>query len=428
VKRCTDHGGVTAPPLRRTKSAAGVMLLALATGIPPAIAHPPRSAADGVPASTAAPCALRSVPGVTMSEGFPVDYSTFAHATGRIRALTLFVDFPDARARHGARTRFREFFPATQSWFTTGSYGRLRYQPVPVLRYFTMPHTYRSYRIERGYGWQVHQRMMKDLLKVADRQVDFRGYDLVNILVTPNAGPPATETVLSVTWTGATAAVTDDGAALDKVSVLYGHDAAKYRVLNHENGHIFGLPDLYSGTDFRSTDRWAGQWDMMSLDWGMHSDFLAWHKWKLGWLDARQVACVSRAGTSEQTLTPVETPGGRKLVVVPSGGTGALAVEVRSRQGNDIGGCGEGVLIYRIRTDVPSGQGPVRVVDSHPDTSACESSSNAFNAHNDAPFDVGGAYRDPATGTTVRVVARDGRGRYTVRVTRPADLLGRGGR
>ncbi|GGO88935.1 M6 family metalloprotease domain-containing protein [Wenjunlia tyrosinilytica] len=421
MKQSTDGEGAISlarrsPALRCVKSAAVVVALALSTGIPSATARPPRPVAHG--SASEAACALRSVDGVTMSEGFPVDYSTFSRASGRIRALTLFIDFPDARADASAQARYDEFFPAAQQWFATASYGKLEYEPVPVLKYFTLPRSFTEYGIERGYGWQVHQQMMRDLLKVADKQVDFKDFDLVNVLVTPNAGPPASETVLSVTWTGATAAVSDEGGALDKVSVIYGHDAARYRVLNHENGHIFGLPDLYSGTDFRRTDRLAGQWDMMSLDWGLQNDFLAWHKWRLGWLDTGQVDCAVGDGTSEYQLSPVETPGGTKMVVVPEGEHGAFAVEVRSKQGNDSSACSEGVLVYWVRTDISSGQGPIRVMDANPRTAACETSSNSFNSHNDAPFGVGGVYRDPLTRTAVDVVAKDDDGRYTVRVTK----------
>lgn len=413
MTQSTPDKGAIRPLVHRMKTVAVTMLLAVTTATPTTAAaiRPEESPSAGT-------CLLPTVGGVVMSEGFPVDRSVFTRATGRVRALLLFVDFPDARARESASHRYREFFPAATKWFTTSSYGKLDYDPQPVLKYFRMPRGFDEYGIERGYGWRVHQRMMKDLLKVADKEVDFSRYDLVNVLVTPNAGPPASETVLSVTWTGATAAATDDGAELDRVSVLYGHDAAQYRVLNHENGHIFGLPDLYSGSDFRRTDRWAGQWDLMSLDWGMHNDLLAWHKRRLGWLDDGQVDCVLRRGTSEHTLSPVETPGGKKMVVIPASTTGAFALEVRSKEGNDVKACSQGVLLYWVRTDIPSGQGPVRVVDSRPDTSACEQSSTDFNAHNDAPFQVGERYHDSATSTTVRVVGKDEHGRYTVRVTK----------
>ncbi len=249
-----------------------------------------------------------------------------------------------------------------------------------------MPRPFSAYGIGRGYGWDAHTEMMRDLLKVADDGIDFRGYDLVNILVTPNAGPPADEAVLSVTWTGASAATTDDGAHLDKVSLIYGHDQSGFRVLAHENGHAFGLPDLYAADDFQRTDRLAGQWDTMSLDWGLQGDMLAWHKWRLGWLADRQIDCDAAGGVHTYRLRPVEEPGGAKAVVVPFGDTRAYVLELREAVGNDKKACRQGILAYQVRTDVDSGKGPVTIADAHPGTSACDFSSGSFNSLNDAPF------------------------------------------
>ncbi|MFJ4983092.1 M6 family metalloprotease domain-containing protein [Streptomyces sp. NPDC088732] len=364
------------------------------------------------------PCALRAAPGTAMSEGFGDGGHDFAAATGDVRALTLMVDFPDKRAPYPAEERYREFFPAVRQWFHRASYGRLRYASTPVLRWIRMPRPFSAYGIGRGYGWNAHTAMMRDLLRVADKSIDFSGYSLVNVLVTPNAGPPADQAVLSVTWTGAAAATTDDGARLDRVSLIYGHDQSGARVLSHENGHAFGLPDLYSVDAFGRTDRLAGQWDSMSLDWGLQGDLFAWHKWRLGWLDDAQVLCVRDAATHLVRLSPVEVAGGRKAVVVPLGRTSAYVVEARAARGNDAEACREGVLVYRIRTDVDSGHGPVTVRDAHPATTACEYSSASFNSLNDAPFRPGEHFADPASGLTVEVLAHDpDDDGWTVRVT-----------
>ncbi|MDJ0339992.1 M6 family metalloprotease domain-containing protein [Streptomyces sp. H10-C2] len=375
------------------------------------------------PPTAARPCALRATPGTAMSEGFP-DHaargvgSEFAPSTGRVRALTLFIDFSDAPAPYSARERYAEFFPAVQQWFARGSYGKLRYESTPVLRYLRMPRPFSSYGIGRGYGWDAHTAMMRDLLAVADHSIDFRGYDLVNILVTPNAGPPADEAVLSVTWTGASAATTDDGARLDRVSLIYGHDQSGSRVLGHENGHAFGLPDLYAADDFQHTDTLVGQWDSMSLDWGLGGDLLAWHKWRLGWLDDTQIACAAVRGDWTYALRAVSLPGGRKAVVVPYGRTRAYVIEARQASGNDREACREGVLVYQVRTDIDSGAGPVTVRDAHPGTSACDFSSGSFNSLNDAPFQVGEDYADPASGLKVKVLGRTRTGEWEVRVSR----------
>lgn len=384
----------------------------------------PRSPAlSASPPPAARPCALRATPGVAMSEGFPDSAARgpnaeFAPSTGRVRALTVLIDFPDAPAPYSARERYGEFFPAVRKWYAVSSYGRLDYRSTPVLRYIRMPRPFTAYGIGRGYGWDAHTAMMRDLLKVADRDIDFRGYDLLNVLVTPNAGPPADEAVLSVTWTGASAATTDDGAHLDKVSLIYGHDQSGSRVLSHENGHAFGLPDLYAAEDFPRTDTLAGQWDSMSLDWGLQGDLLAWHKWKLGWLDDDQIDCATARGQAVYRLRAIEVPGGRKAVIFPYSRTRAYVLEAREALGNDHDACREGILAYRVRTDIDSGEGPVTVQDAHPRTSACDFSSGSFNSLNDAPFRAGEGFTDPAAGLAFRVLGRTAAGEWKIQVTR----------
>jgi M6 family metalloprotease-like protein len=375
------------------------------------------------PPPSGRPCALRAVPGVAMSEGFPDHASTgpdgeFARSTGTVRALTLLIDFSDAPAPYSAAERYGEFFPAVKNWYAAASYSRLDYQSTPVLRWIRMPRPFSAYGIGRGYGWDEHTAMMRDLLQVADKDIDFRGYDLVNILVTPNAGPPADEAVLSVTWTGASAVTTDEGARLNKVSLIYGHDQSGSRVLSHENGHALGLPDLYAVDDFQHTDTLAGQWDTMSLDWGLQGDLFAWHKWRLGWLTDSQIHCDTAHGGETYRITPVETPGGSKAIIIPYGDTRAYVLEARSRTGNDKDACRTGVLAYRVRTDVDSGQGPVTVTDAHPLTSACDFSSGAFNSLNDAPFNVGDGWTDKDSGVTFSVLAHTAAGAWEIHVTR----------
>jgi M6 family metalloprotease-like protein len=409
-----SHGHNSAARRARLAVLACVMLFAAGGGA--AVSGGPVAA----PPLTGRPCALRAAAGIAMSEGFPAHRDgEFATSTGDVRALTLLVDFPDARAPYSARQRYAEFFPAVQEWYARSSYGRLRYRSTPVLRYLRMPRPFASYHIERGYGWRTHTAMMQDMLSVADKDIDFRGYDLVNVLVTPNAGPSADEAVLSVTWTGASAVVSDEGAGLDRVSLIYGHDQSGSRVLGHENGHVFGLADLYATDDFQRTDTLAGQWDNMSLDWGLQGDLLAWHKWRLGWLDDAQVACLMAPGERRTyVLVPVELPGGRKAVVVPYGRNRAYVIEARATRANDAQACSEGVLVYEVRTDVGSGDGPVTIRDAHPRTSACDFSSVSFNSLNDAPFRPGETFTDPAVGLRVEVLARDTTRNWTVRVTR----------
>ncbi|CAM5263171.1 hypothetical protein STANM309S_03148 [Streptomyces tanashiensis] len=170
-----------------------------------------------------------------------------------------------------------------------------------------------SYGIERGSPYEPGYRsLVEDIVKAADPRVDFSAYDLVNILVTPNAGPSALDTVLSVTFSGNEDAPYADGVPLANTSFVYSRQddgsgsftETGYRVLPHENGHVFGLPDLYT-SDGGGT---VGHWDIMSEDWGANNDLLAWHKWKLGWLDNDQVSCAAGPGTGDYSRASARDP------------------------------------------------------------------------------------------------------------------------
>ncbi|MFJ8753449.1 M6 family metalloprotease domain-containing protein [Streptomyces sp. NPDC102441] len=414
---------------RRPLALAGATALVIATMASASSTLPVVGRASAGPAATPqgtglAPCRIPSAMGVQMSEGMPTPPG-YARSTGRIKALNLMVDFPDAQATEPAADRLAEFFPQTSDWFRTSSYGRLTYLPeTPVKDWLRMPLPFSEYGIERGSPYEPgYRKMVKDLVTVADPKVDFSAYDLVNVLVTPNAGPSALDTVLSVTFSGNDDAPLADGTPLANTSFVYSRQddgsgsyaETGYRVLPHENGHVFGLPDLYTMEGGGS----VGHWDIMSEDWGANNDLLGWHKWKLGWLDNDQISCAARPGTSEHTLGPLATTGGSKMAFVPVSAESGYAVEVRTEGGNDEAVCRPGVLIYKVSSDVDTGQGPVSVEDSTEDSGGCTRRPNVHAELSDAPFEPGETFTDRADGIRISVLEKDADGNYRVRVTRP---------
>ncbi|MFB7447316.1 M6 family metalloprotease domain-containing protein [Streptomyces sp. NPDC056194] len=389
-------------------------------GPAPASAGPVAAAPSG---AQLGPCRIATTMGVQMSEGLPTAPG-YVRSTGRVRALNLMIDFPDAPGDGPAMGRFREFFPQTADWFRVSSYGRLHYQAeAPIPDWLRMPRPFSSYGIERGSPYEPGYRsLVEDIVKTADARVDFSAYDLVNILVTPNAGPSALDTVLSVTFSGNDDAPYADGVPLANTSFVYSRQddgsgsfpETGYRVLPHENGHVFGLPDLYT-SDGGGT---VGHWDIMSEDWGADNDLLGWHKWKLGWLDNDQVSCASTPGTGDYSLTPLAISGGPKLVFVPLSGTSGYAVEVRSKDGNDEAVCKQGVLVYRVESDVDTGHGPVTVADSDRSSGGCTRRANVHAELSDAPYAPGETFTDRANGIRIEVLEEDGTGTYRVRITR----------
>lgn len=160
--------------------------------------------------------------GVQMSEGLPTPPG-YSRSTGEVRALNLMIDFPDAKGEGTAMDRLSEFFPQTSDWFRTSSYGRLAYRAeAPIATWLRMPMPFAAYGIERGSAYEPGYRQLAEhIAKAADPDVDFSRYDLINVLVTPNAGPSALDTVLSVTFSGNGDAPVADGVPLANTSFVY---------------------------------------------------------------------------------------------------------------------------------------------------------------------------------------------------------------
>lgn len=226
-----------------------------------------------------------------------------------------------------------------------------------------------------------------------------------------------------MTFSGNDDAPRADGVPLANTSFIYsrqddGSGSFKqtgYRVLPHENGHVFGLPDLYTMEGGGS----VGHWDIMSEDWGADNDLLGWHKWKLGWLDNSQISCAARSGSSEHVLGPLATRGGTKLAFIPLSSESGYAVEVRTKAGNDHAVCKPGVLIYKVSSDIDTGQGPVSVADSTKGSTGCTRLPNVHTELSDAPFQPGKTFTDRTNGIRITVVDKDKKGNYRVRITRP---------
>ncbi|MEU8691777.1 M6 family metalloprotease domain-containing protein [Streptomyces sp. NPDC048665] len=377
------------------------------------------------------PCALHRTDD-HHSEGLDAWNPDYTHPTGALDAVLVFLSFPDATPRVTPAQLAADHFPATSRYYEQASYGRFTLRPHPLKHWLRMPKPSTAYAMKRDWSAEDRGAYLRDAFAAADREVDFSRYQVVYLVADPDA--PGVDS-------DATKVVNLDtpihvgGTDVRRVVTVFERHPPDRLVLAHETGHVFDLPDLYHRpVDGKGDwDTYVGDWDLMGSQFGLAPDLFAWHKWKLGWLDPRQVVCVRGVRPTRLTLEPLEAgPGvpvrdaagapafglghGVKLAVVRTGADSALAFEVRSAAGNDRAACRQGVLVYRVKSGAQSGGGPVQVVDAHPHTEACWENS-VYPPLADAPVALGESFTVPGDGVQVEAEDRTASGAWTVRIT-----------
>ncbi|MEU8467057.1 M6 family metalloprotease domain-containing protein [Streptomyces sp. NPDC029006] len=414
---------MSVPKLRSTAAVFTTMSALAATSIltGPSVAEP----------FSTAPCALHRTE-AHHSEGLDTWNTAYARPTGTVDAVLVFLSFPDATPRTSPAQLTADHFPVTSRFFAQASYGRFALRPHPLPRWLRMPRSSTAYAMRRDWSAEDRAAYLRDAFAVADKQLDFSRYRVVYFVADPDA-PGVDSDATKVVNLDTPLHV--DGTDIRRVVTVFEKHPPDRLVLAHETGHVFDLPDLYHRpVDGKGDwDTYVGDWDLMGSQFGLAPDLFAWHKWKLGWLDPRQVVCVHGTAPTRLTLEPLAAgPGvavqaaggalafglghGAKLAVVRTGPDSALAFEARGAAGNDRASCRQGILVYRVRGGAESGGGPVEVVDAHPRTEACWENS-VYPPLADAPVSLGESFTVPGEGVRVEVEDRTASGAWTVRIT-----------
>ncbi len=307
-------------------------------------------------------------------EGRPMDWNRFREPVGTKRAAMLFVEFPNALASANAApynttAGYFDFLSPSMTWLRNSSYGRFDLQITPVEKFYRLPLNDSAYGIARDMPLASQAAYIREVVKLADADVDFSAYDFIFIVPTRNSRVALSPAFVD----GTRSLVPADGGHVSH-GVTFGMDMWSwgYKILVHEVIHTFGIPDLY--LEPGDTHAAVRGWDLMGDIGGRGPELFAWNKLKLGWVTDSQVDCVTAPGTTEHTLTALETAGGTKAVVVRTGQNTAYAIESRRRLGDDAQACSTGPLTYSINSPLRSGQGPIRIIDPSPgsaQTSAC---------------------------------------------------------
>lgn len=330
-----------------------------------------------------------------LGSGFPVDEQALP-ATGTLKAALLFVDFEDHPASVGSLDEAEANLASGVEYLERVSGGRLDVTTTSSDGWVRMPEPSTSYPFERGLTYEDHVRYIGDAISAADATFDFSDVDVVWVTATKES-PNITYSPTTNFLDGTT-----DGNHLTH-AVTFGFDQWRWGglVLAHESGHTLGLPDLYlfeaPPDDPGNWHAAVGGWDLMGLISGAGPEYLAWHRWQLGWLDDAQVVCAAPRRATTALLRPVAGSGDAApwqdaMVVYRLSETRAVVVENRQPVGYDEGIGASGALVYTVDASVPSGEGPVRVVDSTP---------GSADGLDDAPFAPGTSWTEPTTGAVL---------------------------
>ena len=398
-------------PFWRTRRLVVVVLLAICSPNLPAtspFAVLTTAAAEPSAASACHP------PGTTgwLDEGIPTDFNVFLRPVGTLKAVMVFVDFPDAPIGEASlgwqrRRPYLELHRAGAAWLNGASYGGVQVAITPSERWYRMSQPSWAYGMDRAVTFDQHVTYLAEAVALADPDVDFAAYDIVYVVAGPNAfGISNSHAYID----RSDSRVRADGVAIEHAatfgtSVWNWRPADRPLVLAHETAHLFGLPDLYASSG--DPHRFVAGWDVMGDLAAAAPGPLAWHRWKLGWIGNGRVACLNRPGEFVVRLRAVDLQRGTKLAVIPIGQTTAYVIESRRRIGLDADACSTGVLVYRIDSGISTGHGPIQVVDATPGDSStprCRDLDIATFGTNLRPD----TFRDGAAGVTIKVVRRVG--------------------
>ena len=336
-------------------------------GVAVAASNPTPSATVN-PASDMRPCKLPVADGRgDVSIGGWPRITDRMRTTGTINVQVVMVDFPDAVAKMTPQAAFAMISGAADT-FNEVSYGRMQYNLIPNYKWYRMKSNSTTYA-PLNKSFLSHRAYIEEALSIADPDVDFSKADSFVILANPdstgigNPGP-------------AFSSIRNNGFTLDGKYIANGATSSydlnywKSIWLNHEITHTMGLVDVYAATKSNSANRYdqfryTGEFSYMGFSSfeGNAPSLFAFERWNLGWIDDSQIKCLKDVNSTE-LISPVQTSGGVKAVIIPISTTKAVVIESRRAIGLDKKIAKSGALVYVVDSSIQSGQGPVQVFPS----------------------------------------------------------------
>lgn len=312
-------------------------------------------------------CKVKTTLKSSESIGFPRS-STAIPSLGSVKGVTLFVEFPDLKDDgNPLRVWKTQQVPTAEKFYKIASYGKLEFKVDLVEKVYLINKSVLTYNLDTHHDAPPKPNakpyeLVLDAMTAADPDVDFSKYDYVNVVT------PATTMIGFEGATGLQS--TYDGKLFQRATFgpirEYVDSPSKYNWLVHESGHLLGMLHPYS---YDNSGFIIPTWDLMGDAATPNSEYLAWNKFLLGWLDSTQINCLDSAtkSSSVHLITPLtENAPGVKTTIVRISETQAIVLENRRRSSlNPIEENQSGVLVYLVDGTVNPGKGAVTILYSN---------------------------------------------------------------
>lgn len=351
---------------------------------------------------------------IFLGEG-PTNQAQHPPSTGTLRAVMLFAQFPDGEEDLSMEQLHERLVPEAVKALAEASYGRFELKVEPHYEWFPM----KKDSTDPGYDCSkhaTHKSYVDEVVAAADEKVDFGLYSLIYVVANKAPGVHNSPTFNAHGGAGFRA----DGNGI-RHAVTFGNDIRGnnwgWQTLVHETGHVLGLPDLYSysprGKAYKDVHPFTGSWSPMGFQCHARHD-LAWHKHKLGWLDAEDIG-VWTAGKRSFELAHIAQDSGMRALVIRLSDTEAIVADVRHLSDEHPE---PGVLIYSVSVDKRSGQGPIQVLPCTPDDDVKRPRmARKYVGLYDALYRDGSVFTDSDARITIKVAAA-GESSFVLEVSR----------
>jgi hypothetical protein len=288
--------------------------------------------------------------------GFPLDFSAI-NLTRDPVFLGVMIDFKEKYSKGTEQELSRFGFEKVENFWSKNSYGKSN------LKIETHPTTVNLDQSGLVFDAGKEQEIWPLVIDKLSKSVDLSRYAGF-VFGTPASGPR-----LQAGY----AAQIKVGKESKKIVWMGGWNSTResfvpvWKVVAHEFGHSYGLPDLYLTSGDNSAGKTLGPFDIMDGVTGISNSVTFIQRWMLGWLSDSDVEChVPDANPKTVYLKPVTSDENvLRGIVIPISEYESILIEARTKsEFDELSDDQEGVLVYLSDTRIAGGKGPLRIIPS----------------------------------------------------------------